>query len=263
MPSLRVTAAVAGVETGPVGTAVYVEGAVDRGRAADDGRSIVIDGAGGAIAAGVDRDHDARSGVGGDCQDYQCGGNNECGFGFHMGIHCSISLTFMAAKYSKEEVRGPLVLLVLAALIGLSGCASVGSTSIYYLPMTGRVYPPKPKDAVIPILGRAPERKHTVIGRMAFSSAHGWKFMRQSLLYNARANGADAVILREADETREFGIGRVPPRVEWVPVPGPVYQTKKGRYYGGTRWIPFMRRGYTYPMTWRQMAVEAEMIVYR
>lgn len=129
--------------------------------------------------------------------------------------------------------------------------------------MTDRIYPPKPEDAAIPILGKPPGRSHDVIGRMAFASTRGWPFMRQSLLYNARTNGADAVILRKADETREFGIGRVPPRVEWVPVPGPVYETKKGRYYRGTQWIPFVQPGYTYPMTWRQMAVDAEMIVYR
>ena len=77
----------------------------------------------------------------------------------------------------------------------LAGCETVPSTSAYYLSYTEKVFPPKPKDAPIPILSKAPDRPYKVIGRLAFNTGRGWRFLRDSMLYNARANGADLVLL--------------------------------------------------------------------
>ena len=61
-------------------------------------------------------------------------------------------------------------LLLLVLLAGFSGCASVSSTSQFYFPVTTDVYPPKAKDIPIPILSKAPDKRHKVIGRLAFCS---------------------------------------------------------------------------------------------
>jgi hypothetical protein len=151
----------------------------------------------------------------------------------------------------------------LLGVVGLSGCETPASTAIFYLPYTTRFYPPKPKGAVIPILGKAPDRPHEVIGRLAFSTGRGWRFLRESILYNARASGADAVILRDTTSRRQLEIVTVPPRFHWIPVPGPVWRTKKGTWYGGTQWIPDFRPGYTYPATWMLTGIDAEMIVFK
>lgn len=147
------------------------------------------------------------------------------------------------------------------------GCVSVSSTAAYYLPYTTKTYPPKPKDAVIPILGKSPDRPYTVIGRLAFRSEMGWAFMRESMLYNARANGADAVILRSSDSTRENRWTQVPPRTDWVPVPGPVVVSNCGKknstYYQTSTYIPVFQPGYVRRWVAEVTAIDAEMIVFR
>lgn len=151
----------------------------------------------------------------------------------------------------------------LALALGLAGCISPTSTSIYYLPYTTEIFPPKSKDAPIPILGKVPTKPHKIIGRLAFSTDRGWRFLRESILYNARVQGADAVILRETNSQERLAIVTVPPRFNWIPVPGPVYRTRKGDYYRGTQWIPDYRPGYSYPQTWTLTGVNAEMIVFK
>ncbi len=111
-----------------------------------------------------------------------------------------------------------------------AGCASVKSTAIYYVPTTVEVFPPKPKDYRMPILEKEPDRQYRTIGNFAFETALGYRFSREAILYNARVNGADAVILKDVSGRRELYLTRVPPRVDYVPV---------GGYYGG-----YGRRGY-------------------
>lgn len=172
----------------------------------------------------------------------------------------------MHTLYSK--IRGAFsryfaALIVLPAALVLTSCASVSSTSMFYLPTTTDQFPPKPKDAEIPILAKAPDRPYKTIGRLAFSTDRGWKFLRESMLYNARANGADAVILRDTSSRKEYGLVSVPPRMNWIPVPGPVYKTKKGTYYYGTNYIPDYQPGYVYPTTTTITGIDAEMIVFK
>ncbi|MCX6969791.1 MAG: hypothetical protein NTV93_06490 [Verrucomicrobia bacterium] len=163
-------------------------------------------------------------------------------------------------------------LLLLVLLAGISGCASVSSTSQFYLPVTTDVYPPKSKDTPIPILGKAPDRRYKVIGRLSFRSDLGWKFMRDSMAYNARANGADAVILKKAESKDQVNFTEVPPRTDWVAVPGPVVAVNNGggnkhcknqTYVTYPNYIPVYRPGYVYRWVQTIIGIDAEMIVLK
>lgn len=169
----------------------------------------------------------------------------------------------MTKKYS--NVFRHLLLSGIAGLFSLAlvGCASVSSTSMYYFPSTTTVYPPKPKDAVIPILGKSPDRPYKSIGRLTFASTRGWPFLRDSILYNARVNGADAAILRDTNSQQQTRLVTVPPRFNYIPVPGPVYRNKKGQVYYGTTYIPDFQPGYVFPSTWTITSIDAEMVVFK
>ncbi len=163
--------------------------------------------------------------------------------------------------------------LLLAIVSALSGCVSVSSTSQFYFPVTTDVFPPKPKDAPIPILGKAPDKPYREIGRLAFRSDLGWKFMRESMLYNARTNGADAVILNKADSKEQVNFSQVPPRTDWIPVPGPVVAVnggggkKKGKssttYVSYPTYMPVFQPGYVRRWVQTIIAIDAEMIVLK
>lgn len=146
--------------------------------------------------------------------------------------------------------------------LGLASCTSVSSTADYYVAYTTKTYPPKPKEAVIPILGKAPSRPHRIIGRLAFSTSRGFKFLRESMLYNARANGADAVVLNDTASWNQLGIVNVPPSFNYYPVAGPVYYGRGGCATYGTTWIPSYQPGYSYPVVTTISAIDSEMIVF-
>jgi hypothetical protein len=169
----------------------------------------------------------------------------------------------MRMFYSKIGPAVFLAVLGIFAGVALTGCETVASTSAYYLSYSAKTYPPKAADAPVPILAKAPDEPYRVIGRLAFQTGRGWRFLRDSMLYNARANGADAVILRDTTQKRQYGIVNVPPRLNYVPVPGPVCQNKKGQVYYGTTWIPDFQPGYSYPTSWTIQGIDAEMIVFR
>lgn len=162
-------------------------------------------------------------------------------------------------------------LWILAAVVcWLTGCASVEGTRIYYVPYTLEQYPPKPKDAFIPIVGKAPDRPHRVIGRLAFSSTLGYRFMRRSIEYNARMAGADAVVLKEVDENTQFFLTQVPPRWDYIPYTSwapYVVRTGDGRrttqYATYTSWQPIFRPGYVAPQTITTTAIDVEMIRFK
>jgi hypothetical protein len=163
----------------------------------------------------------------------------------------------------------PLLLIFLA--VGLSGCASVSSTSQYYFPVTTDVYPAKPKGSAVPILGKAPDRSYKVIGRLAFRSDLGWKFMRDSMLYNARENGADAVILKDVNSKEQVNFTQVPPRMDWIPMPGPVVAVNNGgkknchntAYVSTSTYMPVYQPGYTRRWIRTIIGIDAEMIVLK
>jgi hypothetical protein len=150
-----------------------------------------------------------------------------------------------------------------ALAIGLlAGCASVKDTAMYYVSYTPKVYPPKPADAPIPILGKAPAERHTVIGGLRFESDQGWKFMRRAMIYNAQVNGADAVVLKSTSQRQQMSLVQVPPQMDWVPVSN-WYRDKKGNVWGGTSWIPFYRPGYVQPIVDEITGIDAQMIVLK
>ncbi len=84
----------------------------------------------------------------------------------------------------------------MAGVLALAGCETVPSTASYYRARPGADYPPKPKNAVIPILHGSPKRSHKVIGSLRIKTSKDWEFAKESMLFNARGNGADAVIVR-------------------------------------------------------------------
>lgn len=161
------------------------------------------------------------------------------------------------------------MLLPLTISAVLTGCASVAATSQFYFPVTTKIYPPKPKDAPIPILGKAPDERYKVIGRLAFSSDAGWQFMRDSMVYNARANGADAVILRKAESKDHVRFSEVPPHTDWVPIPGPVVAVNSGKHCQNQTvvsypsYMPVYRPGYIYRWIQTIIGIDAEMIVVK
>lgn len=97
------------------------------------------------------------------------------------------------------------IFAVFPLIISLNSCTTVSSTADFYRPLTSEVYPPKPKDYTILVLGAPPQRPYTVIGRLSFESGHGNKYMMDAIRYNARKNGADAAIMvDEAIRTEKY-----------------------------------------------------------
>ena len=150
--------------------------------------------------------------------------------------------------------------LLAAVSLFWAGCASVESTAQFYMPYTTKTFPPKPPEAVIPILGKAPPESYTKIGRLAFETDLGWKFLRKSMIYNAQANGADAVILKNVSTRDRLNTVQVPPRMEYYPVQN-YYRGRHGKVYGSTQWIPYFQPGYTQQWVDQITAIDAEMIV--
>ncbi len=147
-------------------------------------------------------------------------------------------------------------------LLCCGGCASVESTAIYYTPTTLEVFPPKPKDYPVPILEKAPDRRYRTIGKFAFETALGYRFARDAILYNARVNGADAVILKDVSGRRELYLTRVPPRVDYVPTVG-YYGGYGYGGYGYTSYYPIYQPGYVRADEEVITSVDAEMIRVR
>ena len=84
----------------------------------------------------------------------------------------------MSGRFSNAIWFG---LLIAVSLFGV-GCASVESTTQFYMPYTTKTFPPKSPETVIPILGKAPPESYSKIGRLAFETDLGWKFLRKSMI---------------------------------------------------------------------------------
>ena len=165
-----------------------------------------------------------------------------------------MSLRFSTAIFAAG--RAALVLGLLA------GCASVKSTAMYYTPYTAKLYPPKPPEAPIPILGKAPPERYTTIGRLAFETDQGWNFLRKSMVYNAQANGADAVVLKKVNSRQQLYLTEVPPQTDWVPVTNYYQKCRDGETYSYTNWVPFFRPGYVREDVAEITAIDSEMIMW-
>ena len=117
-------------------------------------------------------------------------------------------------------VKRLIPILTLFCALLLQACVSVKSTAVFYTPSTSVVYPPKPDQAVIPIMNQAPSRPYAEIGRFSFQTGFGYPFLMRAVEYNAHRVGADAVLIREV---KSWTIPRpysVPPTLGWIPVGG-------------------------------------------
>jgi len=158
-----------------------------------------------------------------------------------------------------------LLASALAALL-LPGCMTVRSTAAYYLPTTQEIFAPKPKDAPIPILAKPPQIPYRVIGKLAFSAPVDFAFMRKSMEYNARANGADAVLLKDANSRQDTRVAEVPPRWDYEPVTTYVNrQCGRGQssYQPVTTYVPVFRPGYLQRYEVVITGIDAEMLKFK
>lgn len=162
---------------------------------------------------------------------------------------------------------------LLSVISTLVGCTTVGSTSAYYRPMTTELYPQKPDDFPIPILGAAPNRPYYVIGRISFRAGEGIEYVNEALKYNARKNGADAVvIIEEGSETAQKSY-YVPGYTTTTPVTTHSSGTVNYYGYGGygsgnvsgssTTYVPTYHPGHSGSRPVTIQTVDAAMIRYK
>lgn len=156
--------------------------------------------------------------------------------------------------------------LVCAVL--LAGCQSLRETEAFYVPTTGKAFPPLAKDADVPVISEPPAWPHEIIGRFAMKSDRGYKLVYRAMLYNARRQGADAVILRRVafDDRRTYNY--IPPMTDSVPVTRFYYQTirnSEGQWVtvpqAYTAFVPVFRPGRTVVTDSQWTDLEAEMVV--
>jgi len=156
-----------------------------------------------------------------------------------------------------------LLLPAIAGAVLLSGCVSVKSTAVFYAPSTNVVYPPKAKDAVIPVMSQPPVRPYAEIGRFSFQSDLGYPFMMRAIDYNARRAGADAVIIKDSKSWTIPCLYSVPPTLNWIPVGGGVYGGCCGGWYGGVTAVPVYYPGYSGVTYDTFTGIDARMIIFR
>jgi len=138
----------------------------------------------------------------------------------------------------------------------------VKSTAKYYVPYSTKTYPPKPPDTEIPIIGKMPTAPHETIGRLAFSTDQGWSFLRRSMIYNAQAQGADLVVLKNVTTKRQLILAQVPAQWNYFPVQN-FYRGKNGQVYSTTTWLPSLQPGYTQPYMDEITAIDADLVIMK
>lgn len=156
------------------------------------------------------------------------------------------------------------------AVACLAGCASLEDTAVFYTPTSERFYPPLPKNEPVPVLSEPPEWPYEVIGRFALQSDQGYPRIYRAMLFNARRQGADAVILRRLafDVRRTFN--EIPATWRSVPQTNVWYQqvkNKKGEWVTVpqvyTTYLPLWQPARTVVTEREWTEVEAEMVVRR
>ena len=151
-------------------------------------------------------------------------------------------------------------ILTIGLAIFLSSCASLSSTAVFYQPTTANYYPPKGKNAIIPILNVPPKRSYYEIGRFAFQSNLGYPFVQRAVVYNAQRCGADAVIIKNCQSWSVPSLYTVPPVYGWIPVGG-WYGGGGGVGIGGA--IPVAYPGYTGVSYQNFTGIDARMIIFK
>lgn len=169
------------------------------------------------------------------------------------------------------------VLLLWLAAVLLAGCESVSSTAQFYRPTTAQVFPEKPKDYMVPIFAKPPDRPYTVIGKLAFTANASYDFMIRSIQYNARLHGGDAAIMVHEDtEQRPYNY-YVPGTTSFVPVTTYGFGVANTRYCGTdgpsrvteygttsyTTYLPTFTPGYMGVGMLTLRSVDAQIIRYK
>ncbi len=155
----------------------------------------------------------------------------------------------------------PFLPLIGALALLCSGCASVSSTAVFYQPTTPVIYPPKAKDAVIPIMNAAPKFPFYEIGRIAFQTQLGYPFIQKAMIYNAQRVGADAVIIKDYKNWSVPSWYSVPPTIGFIPV-GYGWGGCGGGWYGGGV-VPVAYPGYAGVTYQNFSGIDARMIVFK
>lgn len=152
----------------------------------------------------------------------------------------------------------------------LAGCAPLSETTIFYTPVSDRYYPPKDKKADIPVLTEPPSWPHRAIGRFAMQSDRGYRFVHKAMLYNARLQGADAVIIRKLVQDVRQTYNYIPPGWDSIPQSNVFYQqvqNSQGQWVTVpqvyTTYVPVFRPGRTVVSDAEWADVNAEMVVHR
>jgi hypothetical protein len=162
------------------------------------------------------------------------------------------------------------LMLVLLVAVAAAGCAPLGETTVFYTPVSDRYYPPKTKKEEVPVLSEPPAWPHRVIGRFAMQSDRGYPFVYKAMLYNARLQGADAVVVRKQGSELRQNYNYIPPGWESIPQNNVIYQQIKNsqgqwvtvpQVY--TVMVPVFRPGRTVVDESQWTDVTAEMVVRR
>ena len=157
---------------------------------------------------------------------------------------------------------------LLLACLGLGGCANLEQTTVFYTPVSPQYYLPLDKKAFVPILAQAPPWRSRVIGNFDMETDRGAKFAREAVLFNARRQGADAVVVRglKYDVRRTYNY--IPP--SWTSYPVTNYynqwvQNNKGKWVNQpqayTTFIPIYRPGGVVADDVMWTHVRADMVV--
>lgn len=157
-----------------------------------------------------------------------------------------------------------------AACLLPAGCANLEQTTVFYTPAGADYYAPLPEDAAVPVLAQPPPWSNRLIGRFDMATPHGPKFAREALLFNARRQGADAVVVRDLGYDVRRSYNYVPP--SWTSVPVTTYgnqcvQNKKGKWVNKTQpyttFVPIYRPGGVTVNDVMWTHVHADMVVRR
>ena len=160
--------------------------------------------------------------------------------------------------------------LVPLVAVAAAGCAPLSETTVFYTPVSDRYYPPKTKREEVPVLAEPPAWPHRVIGRFAMQSDRGVPFVNKAMLYNARLQGADAVVVRKQGSELRQNFNYIPPGWESIPQSNVIYQQVKNsegqwvtvpQVY--TAMVPVFRPGRTVVNESQWTDVTAEMVVRR
>jgi hypothetical protein len=167
---------------------------------------------------------------------------------------------------------GALRSLLILPLIAWAavGCVPLSETTVFYTPASDRVYPPKGKREPVPVLSEPPAWPHQVIGRFALQSDRGYPFVSKALLYNARLQGADAVVVRKVGFDVRQTVNQIPASWESIPQSNVMYQrvqNAQGQWETVpqvyTAYVPVFRPERTVVSEKQWTDVTAEMVVRR